>query len=76
MRRGLQAKLVFVLLLLIIALMVVVSAFLIRGVMQFYLGGFYQQMQEVFGNAAFVSDLREAAGGPTGETRMSEVMSA
>ena len=58
MRRGLQAKLVFVLLLLILALMVVVSAFLIRGVMQFYLGGFYQQMQEVFGNAAFISDLR------------------
>jgi two-component system sensor histidine kinase VicK len=76
MRRGLQAKLVFVLLLLIVSLMVVVSAFLIRGVMQFYLGGFYQQMQEVFGNAAFVSDLREAAAGPGGETRMAEVMSA
>ena len=64
MRRGLQFKLVFVLLLLIVALMVVVSAFLIRGVMQFYMGGFYQQMQEVFGNQAFVSDLREAAGEP------------
>ncbi len=76
MRRGLQFKLVFVLLLLIVALMVVVSAFLIRGVMQFYMGGFYQQMQEVFGNQAFVSDLREAAGEPEGETHLAEVMSA
>ena len=76
MRRSLQSKLVFVLLLLIVALMVVVSAFLIRGVMQFYMGGFYQQMQEVFGNQAFVSDLREAAGEPEGETHLAEVMSA
>ena len=76
MRRGLQFKLVFVLLLLIVALMVVVSAFLIRGVMQFYMGGFYQQMQEVFGNQAFVTDLREAAGESEGETHLAEVMSA
>ena len=76
MGRGVQAKLVIVLLLLIVALMVVVSAFLIRGVMQFYQGGFYQQMQDVFGNAAFVSDLREAAAGPEGASRMAEVMSA
>ena len=76
MGRGLQAKLVFVLLLLILALMLVVSAFLIRGVMQFYLGGFYQQMQEVFGNQDFVSDLTEAAAGPEGEERLAEVMSA
>ena len=40
MRKGLQAKLLFILLLLIVSLMAVVSAFLIRGVMQFYLGGF------------------------------------
>ena len=75
-RRGLQTKLVFVLLLLILALMVVVSAFLIRGVMQFYLGGFYQQMREVFGNAAFISDLLEAAADPEGEKRMAEVLGA
>ncbi len=76
MRRGLQGKLVFVLLLLIVALMAVVSAFLIRGVMQFYQGGFYQQMQEVFGNTAFIADLREAADGPEGEKHMTEVLSA
>ncbi len=76
MRKSLQSKLVFVLLLLIVALMVVVSAFLIRGVMQFYMGGFYQQMQEVFGDPAFVSDLREAAGEPEGETHLAEVMGA
>ena len=76
MRRGLQGKLVFILLLLILALMAVVSAFLVRGVVQFYQGGFYQQMQEVFGNSAFISDLREAADDPEGAEHMAEVVSA
>ncbi len=76
MRKGLQAKLLFILLLLIVSLMAVVSAFLIRGVMQFYLGGFYRQMQEVFGNTAFVSDLRAAAAAPGGETQMASILSA
>jgi two-component system sensor histidine kinase VicK len=48
-------------LLLIISLMTVVSAFLIRGVMSFYLNQFYDQMNEVFSKTEFADDLRSAA---------------
>ncbi len=54
-------KLVLIMLLLIISLMTVVSAFLIRGVMSFYLNQFYDQMNEVFSKTEFADDLRSAA---------------
>ena len=59
--RGLHFKVVLIMLLLIVALMLVVSAFLIRGVTRFYLQQFYDQMQSAFADAGFVQELRAAA---------------
>ena len=53
-RRGLHIKVVAIMLLLILSLMLVVSAFLIRGVTRFYLQQFYDQMQHAFADAGFV----------------------
>ena len=59
--RGLHFKVVLIMLLLILSLMVVVSAFLIRGVTRFYLQQFYDQMQSAFADREFVQELRAAA---------------
>ena len=61
MHRGLHFKVVLIMLLLILSLMVVVSAFLIRGVTRFYLQQFYDQMQSAFADREFVQELRAAA---------------
>ena len=50
-KSGLHLKLVIIMLLLIFSLMAVVCAFLVRGVVSFYLGELYQNMQEVFAYA-------------------------
>lgn len=76
MKRGLHLKLVLIMLLLILSLMTVVSAFLIRGVKRFYLGEFYEQMRDVFANVEFVSDLRSAAAQEDGDARMNAILSA
>ena len=52
MRQGLHTKLVLIMLLLILSLMAVVCAFLMRGVLGFYLNEFYDQMATL--SAAFV----------------------
>ncbi len=75
MRRGLHFKVVLIMLLLILSLMVVVSAFLIRGVTRFYLQQFYDQMQSAFSNAEFVQELRSAAG-QEGTEAMAEILNA
>jgi two-component system sensor histidine kinase VicK len=69
-------KLVLIMLLLIISLMTVVSAFLIRGVMAFYLEEFYDQMNEVFNIAEFASDLRSAAAEEDGAQRIDSILNA
>ncbi len=74
--RGLHMKLVLILLLLIISLMTVVSAFLIRGVMGFYLNEFYEQMQTVFSGEEFVRDLREAAASDDGAAQIDSILNA
>jgi len=61
MNRSLYTKIVVIILALILALMTVVGAFLLRGVQNFYLNEFYNQMKTVFSSAAMVSDLRNAA---------------
>ena len=76
MRRSLHFKVVLIMLLLIVSLMVVVSAFLIRGVTRFYLDQFYEQMQHAFANAEFVSELRTAAADGGGETQMAQILNA
>lgn len=74
MSRGLHMKLVLIMLLLIISLMTVVSAFLIRGVMSFYLNEFYDQMNEVFSKTEFADDLRSAAAEEDGAKRIADVL--
>ena len=74
-KRGLHFKVVLIMLLLIVALMLVVSAFLIRGVTRFYLQQFYDQMQSAFADAGFVQELRAAAD-QEGEGSMAEILNA
>ncbi len=76
MRSGLHFKVVLIMLLLILALMLVVSAFLVRGVTRFYLEQFYEQMQKAFSDAEFVQELRLAAGREGGSAPMAEILNA
>ncbi len=76
MRSGLHFKVVLIMLLLILALMLVVSAFLVRGVTRFYLEQFYQQMQKAFSDKEFVQELRLAAGREGGSAPMAEILNA
>lgn len=76
MRRSLHFKVVAIMLLLIVALMVVVSAFLVRGVTRFYLGQFYEQMQRAFSGTEFVSELRAAAAEPGGDEQLARILNA
>ena len=75
MRRGLHFKVVLIMLLLILSLMLVVSAFLIRGVTRFYLQQFYDQMQHAFADAGFVQELRAAAD-QEGEGSLAAILNA
>lgn len=76
MKRSLHLKLVLIMLLLIISLMTVVCAFLVRGVLTFYLNDFYNQMQEAFSLTEFVDDLRVAAAGEDGAMQMGKIIGA
>ncbi len=74
-KRGLHIKVVAIMLLLIVSLMLVVSAFLIRGVTSFYLQQFYDQMQHAFADAGFVQELRAAAD-QEGEGSLKDILNA
>lgn len=79
MRRSLHMKLVLIMVLLIVSLMVVVGAFLMNSVTDYYINDFYSQMSTAFGeeNADFVRDLRTASEGETdGGAMIGEVLSA
>ena len=58
MGRSIYTKLVVISLVLIVALMAVVGAFLMGGVRNFYINEFYSRMQEVFASADIAADLR------------------
>ncbi len=75
-KSGLHSKLVIIMLLLIISLMIVVCAFLVRGVVSFYLGEFYQNMQDVFSVQKFADDLRSAADEDGGASQIEDILSA
>ncbi|MDD6189543.1 MAG: ATP-binding protein [Clostridiales bacterium] len=75
-KSGLHLKLVIIMLLLIFSLMAVVCAFLVRGVVSFYLGEFYQNMQEVFSVQEFADDLRAAANEEEGAAQIEDILSA
>lgn len=61
MNRSLYTKLVLIILFLIIALMLVAGVFLTRGVRNFYLSDFYDNMAEVFSTQELADTLRNAA---------------
>lgn len=77
MVRSLHLKLVLIMMLIIISLMAVLGTFLINSMANFYLDEFSGQMSGAFSdNAGFVNDLRKAASGDDGPSRMREVLMA
>jgi signal transduction histidine kinase len=67
---------VAIIIVLILALMAVVGAFLMRGVRNFYINEFYAQMQEAFSGAVMAGDLRAAADEPQAAVRMAGILRA
>ncbi len=76
MTKSIYTKLVAIFLVLILALMAVVGAFLMRGVRNFYINQFYTQMQEAFSGAVMAGDLRAAADEPDAAARMADILRA
>ena len=76
MVRSIYTKLVVIILVLIVALMAVVGAFLMGGVRNFYISEFYTRMQEVFASADISADLRAAAEGEGGAALMADILRA
>ncbi len=77
MNRSLYVKIVLILVLMIVSVMAVVGAFLINGVVGFYINEFSGQMTEAFTkNVEFVTGLRRAANEPNGAEEMRKVLAA
>ena len=76
MTRSIYTKLVAIILVLILALMAVVGAFLMRGVRNFYINEFYTRMQEAFSDADMAGDLRSAADEAGAADRMADILRA
>ena len=76
MNKSLYTKLVIIMLVLILSIMAVVGAFLMRGVRNFYLSEFYEQMRTVFSNIELVDDLRSAADGEDAPELMAQIVGA
>ena len=78
MFRSLHMKLVLIMLLMITSLMAVVGAFLTTSVSNFYIGSFYDQITDVFGedNASFYLSLCSAAEGEDGPAAIQEILAA
>jgi two-component system sensor histidine kinase VicK len=68
-------KLVFIMVLLIVALMTVVGSFLINGVGNFYIERFYIQMEQTF-SEDFITQLRDAADQTSAPERLKEQIMA
>ena len=74
--RSLRMKLVMIMVILILALMSVVGAFLINGVGNFYISEFYVQMNQTF-SPEFITQLqRIAAQESAAPERMKELLMA
>ncbi|WP_312281551.1 ATP-binding protein [Oscillibacter sp.] len=88
MFKSLHMKLMLIMLLLITSLMATVGAFLTTNVASFYIDGFFEQMNDMFGstseadgvatakNASFMADLLAAADAPEGATQMQKILEA
>ncbi|MBQ9968472.1 MAG: HAMP domain-containing protein [Oscillospiraceae bacterium] len=74
--RSLRTKMVMILVLLILALMTVVGAFLINGVGNYYIDDFYVQMEQTF-SQKFITQLQELAASESGSaTKLKELLMA
>ena len=62
MRRSLHLKLSLIMILVIMLLITVVSAFLVRGVTNFYIEEFFTQMQRFFGDQEIAHQLQSTQG--------------
>ena len=63
--RSLRTKMVIILVLLILALMTVIGAFLINGVSNYYTNDFYEQMEQTF-SQSFIAQLQDLASSESG----------
>ena len=74
--RSLRTKMVMILVLLILALMTVIGAFLINGVGNYYINDFYVQMEQTF-SQSFITQLQDMAASENGTPeRMKELLMA
>ena len=74
--RSLRTKLVMIMVILILALMCVIGAFLINGVGNFYISQFYEQMEKTF-SPEFIGQLQKLPEQETGAPeRMKELLMA
>ncbi len=76
MNRSLYTKLIAIILVLILSLTLVMGAFLIRGVRNYYVSQFYLQMQEVFSNKDLVNALRSVSAEEGGAEQMADILGA
>ena len=74
MFRSLHMKLVMILVLLITSLMTVVGAFLMTSVTNFYIDGFYTQMNETFSDASFYAALQTEAAQEDGAQQLQSLL--
>ena len=70
---SLRTKLIMIMILLILALMLVVGAFLLSGVSRFYIDRFYDSMVKTF-SQEFILSLQETAGGSQNPPRQMKEM--
>ena len=76
MNRSLYTKLIAIILLLILSLTLVMGAFLVRGVRNYYVSQFYIQMQEVFSDEDLVEALRSVGGEGDAAEQMADILGA
>ena len=76
MNRSLYTKLIAIILVLILSLTLVMGAFLVRGVRNYYVSQFYIQMQQVFSNEDLVRALRGVESEEGGAEQMADILGA
>ncbi len=76
MNRSLYTKLIAIILVLILSLTLVMGAFLVRGVRNYYVSQFYIQMQEVFSDEDLVDALRSVTAEEGGAEQLADILGA
>ena len=76
MNRSLYTKLIVIIIVIILSLALVMGAFLVRGVRNYYVSEFYIQMQEVFSDKDLVDALRSVDAANDGAEQMEDILGA